>query len=159
MEFCPECMAGPGNGVKSEQPPQPVFTEDGGVIMMGGKQNSTFVDSHGQPLQPMVDEHGMLVGQPLLGKDGGMIVGQPLVGKDGGMLVEGGKEGGMLVDGGLGLPIMGGEKKTGGQFVVGNTVHDKEGYLVGKDGSLVNLSIIVMSIYISKQRNILFYRS
>jgi hypothetical protein len=52
--------------------------------------------------------------------------------KEGGMVFPGGaKEGGVFVEGELGMPIMGGGKKTGGQF-------DKDGYLVGKDGSLVS---------------------
>lgn len=112
IEFCPECMAGPGNGVKSEQGAT-VTTEDGRMVIMGGgKKDGVLVDGS---------------------------TGLPLVETEGGMVFPGGtKEGGVFVDGELGMPIMGGGKKTGGQFVVGGQVHDKDGYLVGKDGSLVS---------------------
>lgn len=150
IEFCPECMAGPGNGVKSEQPPLPVYTEDGGMYVMGGDKlggGMPLLGKDGAALQ-MVGKDG--AGIQMVGKDG---AGLQMVDKNGqglaltenetfvpySPLPGGDKNGGMYVDGGLGMPVGGGDKKTGGQFVVGDKVYDKEGYIVGKDGSLVTL--------------------
>jgi len=105
IEFCPECIAGPGNGVKSEQGAT-LTTEDGGMVIMGGgKKDGVLVDgSTGLPLVEM--------------EEGGMV------------FPDGAKEGGVFVEGELGMPIMGGGKKTGGQFDKDGYLVGKDGNLV-----------------------------
>ena len=128
-EYCPGCMFAPGNGVKSEQPPMPVFTDDGQVVMIGGGDKDgghppVLVDTNGQPL---VDE----LGQPLpIINQGGAGLGS---GQGGAVLVDGGKQGGaVLVDGGKqgGGAFVDGGKQGGGVFVDGG----KQGGAMFVDG-------------------------